>query len=238
MDLAGGGGNDDFGGVAVVGVTAHTEGEEVAHDIGGEVFVDDAEFAFAPGFADFVNERGDDLDESGAGTVADERLLQKLGHGGGFEFDDGLEAAGKALGGRAVDSGMWVFGGALRKVFFVEGVELFVIEFGDLADAMAAVGEGFEEAQTFDFVVGVEAAVGVGALAANESVAAFPYPDRMRGEAGAMADDLDGVAEFFGVGWHGRFAGDWLRGDLDGLITRKDGSWVGDGNWQGRIFCD
>jgi hypothetical protein len=74
---------------------------------------------------------------------------------------------------------------------------------GDLADAMAAACQLFQEPETLNHRVRIEAAVGIRALATDQAISFSPDPDDMRGQAGAVADDLDGMAQF-GGGWgHG-----------------------------------
>lgn len=52
--------------------------------------MDDAEVASAPGFADLVDEGADDVDEGGAGAVAEQGLLKQFGHGVGVEVKQGF----------------------------------------------------------------------------------------------------------------------------------------------------
>lgn len=152
-------GKNDLGDAFQYGITAAAESEEIAHHAGGEVFVNDAHFAFAPGFANFLNQGGDDVEQGGAGAVTEQGLLKQRGHGGGFQLHDGLKAAFQALGGRRVMAGGRGIGKRIRAVFFMEGVKFVGTQAENLADAVAAVGQVFQEAEAFDFFIGIQTPV-------------------------------------------------------------------------------
>jgi hypothetical protein len=66
-------------------------------------------------------------------------------------------------------------------------------QFRDLADAVTGPRDVAQKAQSLDLLLGIQAAVGLGADRLNRTVALFPNPNDVRAQSGATGDDPDGI---------------------------------------------
>ncbi len=197
VELAGGGGDDEFRGVVGEGERSGGGGEKGADDSGGEVFLGGSDFAAAPEFAEGAGERGEEEVEDTLGAEGEGRPAEGGFERGGVEVAHGLEAFLEP----AVGGGFGCGGGGGRGLGLAEEfAELVDGEGGDLPDAVTGLGGVAEESEVFDIGFRVEAAVGGGAGGGDGGVAAFPDADDVGGEPGATADTADGVIHKNSIG--------------------------------------